>query len=71
MFSYCGSLKTIYVGDGWNIGNVTESDNMFVKCTSLVGGKGSKCDGAERKDNLPFARIDGGPSAPGYFTKKE
>ena len=43
---------------------------MFSGCNNLVGGNGTKCDGAEGKDDLPFARIDGGPSAPGYFTKK-
>ena len=71
MFADCYSLKTIYVGNGWKTSEVTNSEYMFAGCTSLVGGKGTKCDGAEREDDVSFARIDGGESAPGYLTKKE
>ena len=30
-------LKTIYVSDKWNVGNVTNSSIMFSFCNSLVG----------------------------------
>ena len=44
LFSYCKSLKTIYVGTGWNTNKLEESEDMFRNCTSLVGGKGTKYD---------------------------
>ena len=42
MFKNMNSLTTIKVGDGWNTGNVTTSDNMFYNCTNLVGGDGTQ-----------------------------
>ncbi len=39
---------------------------MFYNCTSLVGGQGTTFD-ASHVDKA-YARIDGGPSNPGYFT---
>lgn len=68
MFGNCSNLKTIYINSDWNYDNVRYSDNMFSNCTNLVGGKGTKYD-PEHID-LDYARIDGGESAPGYFTKK-
>ena len=47
MFGSCNNLKTIYVSDLWDTGNVTNSTNMFRFCTSLVGAipfDGSKTD---------------------------
>ena len=41
MFSGCTRLKTVYVGDGWDMSNVTNSGSMFGACNSLVGGNGS------------------------------
>ncbi len=46
MFEQCVNLKTIYVGDNWNMNQVKEetvnkdyrsSKNMFANCTALVG----------------------------------
>ncbi len=68
MFDYCANLQTIYVGDGWNTAAVTISQDMFKDCTSLVGGQGTTYD-ASHIDKT-YAHIDGGPSNPGYFTKK-
>lgn len=68
MFQDCTSLKTIYVGDGWNTDNVTDSEKMFLNCTSLVGGAGTKYD-ANLVDKT-YAHIDGGVSNPGYLTDK-
>jgi surface protein len=67
MFAYCENLTTIYAGDGWNIASLVYWDNMlFYGSTSLVGGMGTTYD-ANHVD-AAYARIDGGPSCPGYFT---
>ena len=68
MFSFCSSLKTIFVSDAFATTGVTYSDDMFDDCTALVGGAGTAYDIA--KTDATYARIDGGPSAPGYFTYK-
>lgn len=69
LFSNCVKLKTIYVGDGWATTGVEENgDHVFDNCPSLVGGKGTTYD-ANHVD-YTYARIDGGPSNPGYFTDK-
>ena len=68
MFDGCTNLKTIYVGSEWNTGKVSSGENMFRNCTNLVGGKGTTYD-ANHVD-YTYARIDGGPSNPGYFTDK-
>jgi surface protein len=68
MFTGCSSLTTIYVGDDWTTENVTDSHNMFANCNSLTGGKGTKYSASYIEKT--YARIDGGTSAPGYFTYK-
>lgn len=68
MFSYCTNLTTIYVGDGWSTSAVTQSLEMFIKSPNLKGGQGTTYD-ANHID-AAYAHIDGGPSNPGYFTKK-
>ena len=67
MFRNCKSLTTIYVSDGWHLGNVKNSNNMFEKCYNLVGGQGTTYD--ESKINKWYAHVDGGPNDPGYFTQ--
>ena len=69
MFYDCSNLQTIYVGSGWSTAAVTNSDNMFSYCTSLVGGQGTTYSSSNPKDKA-YAHIDGGPSNPGYFTDK-
>ena len=71
MFFYCVELHTIYAGDGWNTNKVKgwRNEFMFGCCDNLVGGDGTECN--REKDDASFARIDGGPSAPGYFTRKK
>ena len=61
-----GALETIYVGDGWTVKSVTTSTKMFAACFNLVGGEGTTFDSG--KIDKEYARIDGGPSAPGYLT---
>ena len=68
LFRGCSKLKTIYVSEGWTTDAVTCDDYMFTGCTALVGGKGTVYN-ASHVDK-EYARIDGGPSAPGYFTEK-
>ena len=64
MFRNCSSLTTIYCNKDWSKDKV--SMNIFLGCTALEGGKGTKCDNSVI-DNT-YARPDGGEEAPGYFT---
>ena len=68
MFYGCTHLATIYVGEGWSTIHVViqHSSNMFTNCTSLVGGMGTTYN--SNHTNAEYARIDGGPDNPGYFT---
>ena len=68
MFYNSYNLRTIYVGNDWSTAAVTSSTDMFLNCSSLVGGKGTTYD-ANHIDKA-YAHIDGGPSNPGYFTDK-
>ena len=70
MFSGCSQLVTIYAGSGWSTAAVTDfySDKMFLNCTKIRGGQGTTYDATHV--NRLYARIDGGPSNPGYFTEK-
>ena len=67
MFAYCTNLRTIY-GRNWDTSIVSNSQNMFYRCNSLVGGQGTTYD-PDHIDKT-YAHIDGGPSNPGYFTAK-
>ncbi len=69
MFSSCSALTTIYVGEGWNVDNLTESADVFKGCTAIAGGAGTTYD-AEHTD-YTYAHIDGGPLNPGYLTEKK
>jgi surface protein len=68
MFGYCSNLTTIYASERWDMSKVEATDDMFYNCEKLVGGAGT----AYTWDfiNGEYARIDKGPSAPGYFTYK-
>ena len=63
-FNACSSLKTIYVGDGWDMSKVTSSAAMFSGCNNLVGGAGTTFQGSD----LKYAHVDGGAENPGYLT---
>ena len=69
MFFDCSSLKTIFAGNGFDTSNVTDSTWMFDSCGHLVGGAGTKY--SYGNNDKTYARIDGGPSNPGYFTRKQ
>ena len=66
MFYYCNHLETIIVGDDWSTAAVTDSEDMFYNCASLVGGQGTTYD-ASHVDKA-YAHLDYGTSNPGYFT---
>ena len=67
MFKGCSYLQTITVGSGWTTAAVTSSTDMFLNCSSLVGGQGTTYN-ASHVDKA-YAHIDGGTSNPGYFTR--
>ena len=69
MFFGCSNLQTIYAGNGWSTASVSISTSMFYGCTNLVGGQGTTYDASNPRDKT-YARIDGGPDNPGYFTEK-
>jgi len=66
MFYGCYALKTILVGSGWNVDNVTYYDNMFYNCKKLTGGNGTTYQ-ADKTDKT-YAFIDGKDGDPGYLT---
>ena len=69
MFSYSPNLTTIYATEKFVVTAYTPiTSPMFVDCTNLVGGAGFTYDA--NKASKFWARIDGGPSKPGYFTLK-
>ena len=68
MFTNCEHLKTIYVSDEWSNASLQYSGRMFALCNSLVGGQGTTYD--EGHVDGVYAHIDGGPSNPGYLTKR-
>ena len=68
MFELCTFLTTIYASELWSMENIQSLNNgMFWHSYSLVGGCGTRYLGPE----ATYARIDGGPEAPGYFTYKD
>ncbi len=66
MFTGCENLRTIKVSNKFVTTNITRSEGMFDGCTSLVGGAGTTFNSS--KIDKTYARVDGGPSNPGYFT---
>lgn len=75
-FSDCENIKTIYASSDFTIPESVLNLKIFYSCSNLVGGAGTNW--AEQKTNDPenyntavYARIDGGPSKPGYFTLKK
>lgn len=69
IFCDCSRLTTIYASEKWNMSNVETKDGMFYNCPELVGGEGTTYNSSYV--NGEYAHIDGGPSNPGYFTRKK
>ena len=68
MFENCYNLTTIYCAKDWSKSAALEySESMFDSNDNLEGGMGTVYDMSH--DDATFARPDGGPEAPGYFTK--
>ena len=77
MFSGCMALTTIYAGSGWTMDGVDKTNqnyytDMFAGDEMLVGGKGTEHGPSSSltEEDIDYACIDGGTSAPGYFTAK-
>ena len=71
MFYGCTNLTTIYAKAGTDWSSSTTSmagEGMFLNCKSLKGGANTVYD--SKNANISYAHIDGGTSAPGYFTAK-
>ncbi len=74
MFAFDTSLTTIICPKNTDLSSIKlddinkiNSNEMFLDCTSLVGGKNTKYD--EKNITAEYARIDGGTDKPGYFTE--
>ncbi len=71
MFDDCSNLQTIYTSEDtdWSTSTaLTDSEDMFNGCVHLRGEKDTVYD--ENKTDKSYARVDGGPDAPGYFSVK-
>lgn len=68
MFNGCTELKTIYVGDQWNIKSSVLGYSMFNGCINLEGENGTKYD--ESHTGKGYAHIDGGTGNPGYLSAR-
>lgn len=64
LFNNCYKVKTIYVGDGWDMSNVTNSTNMFCNNNKLVGQSGRQYS-SSNADDVSMANYE-----TGYLTKK-
>ncbi len=68
MFGSCNRLTTIYVSDKFVTTSARKSNQMFHMCNKLKGGSGTAWN--VNYIDMSYARIDGGSSNPGYFTRK-
>ena len=68
MFNGASKLKTIYADEKkWQIAANVQGNNMFNKCSALVGGNGTSYN--SKNVGKEYARIDQ-PGTPGYLTSK-
>ena len=67
MFYGCSNLKTIYASSKLKVDVAMSTPDMFSHCENLVGGMGTTYN--PHYVGYVYARIDGGPSRPGYFTR--
>ncbi len=66
MFFGCESLFKIYVSNAWTVENVVYSNGMFINCTSLSGGNGTRFS-SSYVDDKTYAVIDKSGQV-GYLT---
>mgnify|MGYP002853318661 CR=1 FL=1 len=58
MFNGCTGLQAVFIGDGWDMSNVTDSDSMFYNCNAIVGQDGTTYD--ETNIDVSVAHADEG-----------
>ncbi|MBQ2315297.1 MAG: hypothetical protein II187_10415, partial [Treponema sp.] len=70
MFGQSGLLETIFVSTSFVTDNLTAHGQsmMFWQCYAIKGGMGTQFTSGQI--DASYAHIDGGTSAPGYFTAK-
>ena len=68
MFYNCSNLDAIYATGDWKTDKLTDYNDMFSACNKLVGSAGTVYDSSS--NTIDFAHVDGGPSAPGFFSQK-
>lgn len=70
MFRQCTGLTTIYASAGFDLSGLADAfaGAVFTGAANIVGGEGTVYDSNFVKQQ--YARVDGGVSAPGYFTEK-
>ena len=66
MFKWDDKLVSIYASNKFKVANDCDSSEMFRYASSLKGDKGTKYN-PDYADG-EYARVDGGKSAPGYFS---
>lgn len=71
MFANCSKIETIFASSNFVTTAATTAYNIFLWCNSLIGGAGTTYDDTNIFSDKIYARIDGGPSNPGYFTRKQ
>ena len=71
MFRDCNNLATIYASSNFVTSSVAGfASNVFLNCNALAGDKGTTYSGAGYERNYQtYARLDGGSSSPGFFSK--
>lgn len=69
MFAECENLVTIYVSNDFVTSQASNIEYVFTNCYNLVGEEGTTF--TKEYISKTYARIDGGPSNPGYFTLKQ
>ena len=67
MFAGCSNLVTIYASGNFTGEWADNRNNTFDGCTKIKGGNGTELDPLYGI-NGGYARLDGGPNTPGYFT---
>ena len=69
MFYNCPNLETIFASESFKTSNVSNSTNMFTNSTEIEWWQWTTYSSSHV--NKEYARIDCGPSKPGYFSRKD
>lgn len=65
MLKGCSNLEILYTNNELDLTEVTDSNNLFYGCTSIVGQFGTRYDSS--KIDKTYARLDT-EEIPGYLT---